>query len=1105
MKRSHTSASAAKPAGTPRGLGQPRGSILLFAMVMLVLLTVMGAAYIQVARVDRISTLQMSQNYIDQVVDASVAEIQKKLKDDLFDSAGRMFNTSTSDSGAKDEALDYPWTNTVNNAANNFTVTLLTGATATARGGLYDDMHLAASAPDFTTPAAPVWTHITNMNGIFLKLPKSTASAANKLPAEDVLDHSSVIKSDTNIVITNGLPPNSLGTALDETASVAEFEKYGTDADGDGIDDARWTWAPIKQFGSTMYVMAVRIIDNSAMLNANVATILTDSGGNLNNVLGDAPRWTYPTELDMGALEQAFRSSTNETKQLLEYRVGGAIGLPLQFSAGAALERFNYWRNGPRVYGKFNSSNVGVVTAYKSLSAADELELRRGNGLASATSSVPIVSATQGMPTLLRHGTAETDYTSPNYTSYTLPSTGNARQDFFQREPRKMLTVFSGASLFAPRLPNLGVAVVHNGAALSDDGNVVRKVDINAAVANPANLSAEIRKVIERGTFPLPPSCANKEQFANQFAANIKDYIDNDNEITRVAGSAVANDGYGMEALPMLTEVYVQAKYNATTITPGAPNDTVTWTKDGTAGIAIEIRNPFPRRIELSKVHLFVGATDLGELSSGSLANKPTMDPNEVIVLYANSAPGTAGAEDNVNTLIDTTVAGYTYTLKTITAPATLGDVELRATITGAGLATWPYSKIPLTDLTGPTVDLPAPSGTIAVSAASYWQKGMLGNGLGLNMVSILPNVGGAVNQIALLEKRPDAVLFDAATREGLGLADKTSVGGPAGALSAAALQRSQVLIADQNITQIAELGQIAIFGPAPGRTVSEAWSLVGTAAGATGSNGSDDDADGTADNIEESDPRVLMLNFRATNHIDTTIPSLDLTHGELMLDRFTAYEPLTDNADNDGDGQDTLPAGAPDGITDTNKDSTDPEDNEHFIPGLLNVNTATPEVLSRCLPIPDAAKRATLVTAITEYRKAPTRAGGTKGIASLSELYHRQAGTGTRLADLFVDAVDNDVAGAAPTRIDFLGQDLTTSDGVADDREEQILPLLWLSQVASTRSDVYTAYVEIRGYPSQDFRKPLTEQARFIAVFERGSVKDKNSPVKVLAFLRLQ
>jgi len=61
------------------------------------------------------------------------------------------------------------------------------------------------------------------------------------------------------------------------------------------------------------------------------------------------------------------------------------------------------------------------------------------------------------------------------------------------------------------------------------------------------------------------------------------------------------------------------------------------------------------------------------------------------------------------------------------------------------------------------------------------------------------------------------------------------------------------------------------------------------------------------------------------------------------------------------------------------------------------------------------------------------------------------------------------------------------------------------LSQVASTRSDVYTAYVEIRGYPSQDFRKGITEQARYIAVFERGSVKDKNSPVKVLAFLRLQ
>ncbi len=44
------------------------------------------------------------------------------------------------------------------------------------------------------------------------------------------------------------------------------------DADGDGIADSRWTWAPLPSDAGLAYVMAVRIIDNSAMVDLNAWT-----------------------------------------------------------------------------------------------------------------------------------------------------------------------------------------------------------------------------------------------------------------------------------------------------------------------------------------------------------------------------------------------------------------------------------------------------------------------------------------------------------------------------------------------------------------------------------------------------------------------------------------------------------------------------------------------------------------------------------------------------------------------------------------------------------------------------------------------------------------
>ena len=61
-----------------------------------------------------------------------------------------------------------------------------------------------------------------------------------------------------------------------------------------------------------------------------------------------------------------------------------------------------------------------------------------------------------------------------------------------------------------------------------------------------------------------------------------------------------------------------------------------------------------------------------------------------------------------------------------------------------------------------------------------------------------------------------------------------------------------------------------------------------------------------------------------------------------------------------------------------------------------------------------------------------------------------------------------------------------------------------WLMQVCSTRSDIYTAYVIIEGYPSGNFNEDPVEAARFLAVFDRSRIVDQNDSVRVLGVHRL-
>ena len=147
------------------------GSILIMVVVVLVLLVVIGAAYIQSARWDRIATHLVVTNNIDTVAAAVVNQIQSTLQKDIVDSAGNFLDETTNT-----EPYDYPSTNTTATAQCH----AFTGQQLTPRHWVErtTTSGLPRTAPDFSTdPTAPIWPHVTNLNGVFLQIPGGGISA----------------------------------------------------------------------------------------------------------------------------------------------------------------------------------------------------------------------------------------------------------------------------------------------------------------------------------------------------------------------------------------------------------------------------------------------------------------------------------------------------------------------------------------------------------------------------------------------------------------------------------------------------------------------------------------------------------------------------------------------------------------------------------------------------------------------------------------------------------------------------------------------------------------------------------------------------------------
>jgi len=310
-----------------------RGSVLLLVVVAIVLMTIMGATYLQIARVDRFSMEQVEfeSGDIDAVVAASLAQIRTALKNDVLEvdtdpmspNEGQAYflspvayddedgdgNYGEAEEDLGDESIDYP-------------------STSATRPGHLDDMWLAATAPRFHDDdpgsggygnhlSEPVWPHLTSLldpiafgpgsDTQYLVLPEADPAApASPALYEDAPLNEGTAATDLFDFNTNVEVLGTSGVGLSRfNATGDDWDRLGADADRDGVPDSRWMYAPIRRIGTTDYVMAVRIVDNSAMLNLNAATFLSyGSPGadafDVDSALDNArrPRGYLTTDLD---------------------------------------------------------------------------------------------------------------------------------------------------------------------------------------------------------------------------------------------------------------------------------------------------------------------------------------------------------------------------------------------------------------------------------------------------------------------------------------------------------------------------------------------------------------------------------------------------------------------------------------------------------------------------------------------------------------------------------------------------------------------------------------------------------------------------------------
>ena len=850
----------------------------------------------------------------------------------------------------------------------------------------------------------------------------------------------------------NGTNSSDTTQTLTATNAVgaAKASNGVADADGDGIMDSKPEQAAIFSRGGLLFFGWARVEDMSSKVNMNVWHSQVSNAGAY-HATTNAPRWWYPGELDLGGWANSIKGVNAQYTNVMTADMPGLMGmrgvntaLPTPWGTAAGYRRHS-WLLNAKFYenpqAPYAATNNLHLDSSGSFDPTNELELRHRNGLVYLDSEAPIEAS--GRARNLLRGNITSAETAWNDGIPGVSSIAN----YFTNEPRHQLTSYSGASIF--RMPmGTDTATPFWG-----------KRDINAILtgANPAaNLSAEISRVFSVGTPQLPPSVTTAAELADQLAVNVIDYADEDNIVT------VYNNRYGMEALPFLTEIYAQYEYEITAASGTAGNWSCTLAGAASPAYAIELRNPTKSPIQLTNVRVVVDGTVFGTLDTlaagaTGLPADSKLPPDRPLILFRDGV----SANGTMSTFISTSQTPITKAITNVWPTHAAGSTEVTIELQVlASDSTWvTYQEFRQTKFNSSYVGpFTHNSATDPTGDHIYHQSFALGNGNGINMMTV------DKSEVAYTKLSLATSVVTATDK--LGLANKSNTSAP----DLMTVTGNNLVIADRAdlsgpsvspITHIGELTHVALVGPTASKTVAEVI--------------------GTNTSMKSFTIKAIGLTVVATTD-DYSVP-----YAVLLLARLTTLSPREDGVDNDGDGS-----------------ATNAE--EMFVPGTLNINTAPEFLMDRVLPIGSSSVRQAYVDAIIAYRddvasaRRATHRPGRKGIAYIGEVSNLEALANT--IDFGANGVD-DFNGATFGNVqgDFLANTLTGADGIIDDREEMTLIHRWLGQTCATRSDVYCAYILVRGYSPGNLTTPVTER-RAAVLLDRSRVVDNDDGVRVLGVI---